>query len=109
MEPTVTVAIIAAFQAIGVAVIGGLFTHYTRKAEARAKALTNEEESRKESRQNMQACMYDLVFANTNALEVLLHQAHGDKINGNVDEALDSIKKAKTKCNSLLNETASKV
>lgn len=102
-------AIIAALQALGVAVIGGLFAYYTKRAETQAKRLSDEQRARDQMREDLQACMYDLVFANTDALEVLLHQAHGDHVNGNVDDALASIKNAKSECNRLVNRTVTKL
>lgn len=109
MDPTVIVAVITAVQAVGVAVIGGLFAVYTRRAEERADEVARKRDESDRMRQEIDSCMYDLVFATANAMEVLLHHAHGDHINGNVDEALESIKSAKAECNHLLNKNAARL
>lgn len=104
MDTAVIVALIAAVQAVGVAVIGGLFAYYNKRADTRASEAAEVERMREE----IDSCMYDLVFASANALEVLLHKAHGDHVNGNVDDALESIKSAKSECNHLLNKHAAR-
>ena len=116
MDVTVIVAIITAVQVVAVAVIGGLFSYFTKKSESKAEAYRqadlkyrDEREERERMREELNACMYDLTFAVSGGVEVLLHQAHGEKMNGNVDDALKSIKEAKGECNHLLNKNAAKI
>lgn len=84
----VVVAIIALIQGVSVAVI-----NRNQKAQA----------ERDELRQARDACLYELIFSVANACEVLLHSAHGDNVNGNVDKALASLVKAKSECNRVFN------
>ena len=91
MDSTVVVAIIGLIEAVGVALIGGM--------------LSRGEEARVER----DAALYDLVFASASGTEVLLHQAHGDGVNGSVDEALASIKAAKAECNRVFNHQVAKL
>lgn len=113
MPVEVAVALIGLIEAIGVAVIGAIVQRSKKNAEAyRAKREKEEAEMAAESREREEirteflACMYDLTFATATGCEVLLHQAHGDRINGNVDAALKSIGRAKSKCNHLQNRNA---
>jgi len=113
MPVEVAVALIGLIEAIGVAVIGAIVQRNKKNAEAYRDKREKEEAARAaearerdEARTELIACMYDLTFASATGTEVLLHQAHGDKINGNVDSALESIDRAKSKCNHLLNKNA---
>lgn len=98
MPVEVLIAIIGLIQAIGVTIIGGLITYSQKKRERRD-----------EAREKRDACNYDLLFAVADGTEVLLQQAHGDKMNGNVDDALSSIRKAKAECNHLYNSQIAKL
>lgn len=98
MTPEIMVALIGAVEAIGVAIIGGLI--------ARNQKRSDEQQTAREQRD---ACLYDLVFAVASGTEVLLHNAHGEKVNGNVDEALASIHDAKGECNRVFNRQVAKL
>jgi len=98
MPVEVLVAIIGAIQAIGVAIISGLITRNSKQRD-----------KRDEAREKRDACNYDLLFAVADGTEVLLQQAHGEQMNGNVDEALRSIRKAKSECNHLYNKQVAKL
>lgn len=98
MPVEVLVAIIGAIQAIGVAIIGALINRNSK-----------EREKREAAREQRDACNYDLLFAVADGTEVLLQQAHGEQMNGNVDEALRSIRKAKSECNHLYNKQVAKL
>lgn len=116
MDSAIVVAIIAAVEAIGVAVITGLVSRqkadaeaYRKKREAQeaeAKAAQAERERRREQRNT---AMLSLLFADAEGTEVLLHKAHGDDVNGNVDEALGSIRRAKADLNHIVNMEAMKL
>lgn len=98
MTPEIMVALIGAVEAIGVAIIGGLINRNHREAEEQQTA-----------REQRDACLYDLVFAVASGTEVLLHNAHGEKVNGNVDEALKSIHDAKGECNRVFNRQVARL
>lgn len=98
MPIEVLVAIIGAIQAIGVAIIGGLINRNQK-----------EREKRDEARERRDACNYDLLFSVADGLEVVLCQMHGDKVNGNVEQALTSIRNAKSECNHLYNSQLAKL
>lgn len=98
MPVEVVVAIIGAIEAIGVAIIGGIITSNRRKDEAD-----------REARERRDAANYDLLFAVADGVEVLLEQAHGDKMNGNVEKALQSVRAAKSNCNHVYNEQVAKI
>ena len=98
MPVEILIAIIGAIQAIGVAIIGGLISRTTKARD-----------NRDEARERRDACNYDLLFAVADGTEVLLQQAHGEQMNGNVDEALSSIRRAKSECNRLYNSQIAKL
>ena len=98
MPVEVLVAIIGVIQAIGVTIIGGIITRTTKARD-----------KRDEAREKRDACNYDLLFAVADGTEVLLQQAHGEQMNGNVDEALKSIRSAKAECNHLYNSQIAKL
>lgn len=105
MPVEVIVAIIGAIEAIGVAIIGGIITANRRKDEADQVARAEKEQAR----ERRDACNYNLLFSVADGVEVLLEQAHGDKMNGNVDAALASVRHAKSECNRLYNEQVAKL
>lgn len=116
MDTAIVVAIIGAIQAIGVAVIGALLSRSNKRtAEAEEERKKREQEQEKEriereqAREERDACMYDLVFATASGTEVILHQAQGEKLNGNVEEALGQIRRAKSECNHVFNRQAAKL
>lgn len=98
MSPDIVVSIIGAIEAIVVAVIGGLLQ----------RSLRRNEEYRKK-RELRDSALYSLVLANSAGTEVLLHQAHGDNLNGNVDAAIHSIQKAKNNFQTICIEQAAKI
>ena len=111
MEPAVIIAIIGAAQAITVAALGGIFAHLTKKAEMKAEAnreadlkYRKEREERDKLREERDEAIYNLVLAEASGTEVLLHKAHGDQTNGEVDDALSSIRSAKSAYNKLANK-----
>lgn len=105
MDSGIIIAIIGAIEAVGVAIIGALVARSNKRTEDAEKARGEREQAREER----DACLYDLVFASASGTEVLLHQAHGEQVNGNVDDALDQIKLAKAECNHVFNRQAAKI
>lgn len=105
MEPSIMVAIIGAIQGVGVAIIGSIAAK-TNKRNEEYRKRREETDRRREERD---AALYALVFADSTGTEVLLHQAHGDHLNGNVEDALNSIRKAKGKFNEICNQEVAKL
>ena len=105
MPPEVSVAIIAGVQAIAVAIIGGLIEKNARKTER----YREQKEEQYELRKKRDKALYELVFADSTGTEILLHQAHGDHINGNVESAINSISAAKQNLRSVCTETAAQI
>lgn len=105
VDPTIMVAIIGAIESIGVAIIGGIVTR-TNRANERYRKKREELDKRREERDE---ALYALLFADSTGTEVLLHQAHGDHLNGNVEDALKSISKAKGRLNNICNREIAKL
>lgn len=105
MPVEIVVAIIGAIEAIGVAIIGGIITSNRKKDEADRAERAEKDRAREER----DAANYDLLFSVADGVEVLLEQAHGDRMNGNVEKALESVRGAKSKCNHLYNREIAKL
>lgn len=101
----VVIAAIALIQAVSVALINSKMKEREEKREEREK----ERDERDKTRERRDTHIYDLMFATANGTEVLLQEAHGDKLNGNVEAALNSIQKAKSACNHTFNEHVAKL
>ena len=104
IEASVLVAVIGAIEAITVAIVGGLIARSNKKAEE----IESARAERDDLREKRDACLYDLIFATAVGTEVLLQQAHGEKMNGNVEDALTSIRSAKSECNHEFNKQVAK-
>lgn len=98
VDATVVVAIIGAAQAVSVAIIGGLISRSTKRRE-----------SRDVRREGLYSAMITLLFATATGTEVLLHKAHGDKLNGNVESAISGLHDAKGDMAKAVNEEAAKL
>lgn len=116
MDPTVTVALLALIEGVGVAIIGGLFARSKSETDAyRTKRETQEAEDRdalaerNKRREERDVAILALNFACAEGTEVLLEYAHGEKMNGNIDDALKSIAKARKQLNDVINKEAMKL
>ena len=116
MDPTVMVALLALIEGVGVAIIGGLFARSRSEADAyRAKREAQEAEDRETSderdrrREERDTAILALNFACAEGTEVLLEYAHGEQMNGNVEDALESISSARKRLNSIINKEAMKL
>lgn len=116
MPTEVLIAIIALIQGLGVAIISGLLQRNSKNAEAE-RAEENkrrEEEKRKQEekdkiREERDLALYDLVRADAMGTEVVCRQLHGEKLNGNLEEALDAIVDAREKFEHVCTRTAVKL
>lgn len=105
MDVAIIVAIIGAIETIGAAAIAAMISRFNKRNEDYREAR----EQRDKAREERDARLYDLVFASASGTEVLLHQAHGEQVNGNVDEALGQIRQAKAECNHVFNRQAARI
>ena len=115
MDATIVVAIIGAIEGIGIAIIGVIVSSINKKNEeyraARDKREKEENAKRAEEHELMEEyelAKLELLFATANATDVLLQAAHGDHLNGNVEDAIESIREAKSECNHVVNRKAAK-
>ena len=122
VDPSVLVAQIGVVEVVGSGIIAGVFgllmnrqskkrdaereadLEYRRQREDEEAAERAERQEKEKARKLFDAAKLDLMFATVNALDVALQAIHGDKMNGNVDEARESIKAAKAECNKLTNQ-----
>lgn len=84
LDATTAAAIISAIASVAVAVI--------TTSMVRRNKRTDEWRAARESRDK---ALYRSVFAMMDGMEVLLRQAHGDHLNGNVDAALKCLENAR--------------
>lgn len=105
MPTEVIVAFIVCAQAVAVAIISGLIQRNAKKSEE----YREKRDEQYELRKKRDKALYDLVFADSTGTEILLHHAHGDHLNGNVEAAIDSISAAKQKLKSVCTETVVKI
>jgi len=124
VDPSIILGQIAYVQSLSVAIIGGIFgvimkwqerrrererkddLEYREKREREEAEYKADRDAKEKARKEFDTAQLNLVFAVSNGLLVLLHAAHGDQVNGNVDAAIASIQKAKGECNMLTNENA---
>lgn len=116
LDSTIIVAIVSAVEGIGIAVIGLIVSSINRKNEEyRTKREQREERDREQRKRQAEllkeyeTAKLDLLFATANATDVLLQAAHGDHINGNVEKARESISKAKSECNHVVNRNSGEI
>ena len=112
---TIVVAIIGAIEGLGIAIIGAIVASINKKNEEYRNARDEREAAERakaaEERQLLEEyelAKLELLFATANGTDVLLKAAHGDHLNGNVQEAMDGIKEAKAECNHVVNIRASR-
>lgn len=109
MDTSVIIAFIAAAQAIGVAIIGGLFARSKAETDAYRSRRDREQAERDARREKRDVAILALNFACAEGTEVLLEYAHGEQMNGNVDKALEGIENARKNLNRIINEEAMKL
>ena len=98
MPTELLIAVITAAQAIGVAIIAGLFNYTTKKREKHDNA-----------KEELDKALYRLVLADSNGTELLLMNADGQHLNGNVKNAIANIDSARTNFENLCVAEAAKL
>ncbi len=109
MDVVVIVAIVGLIQAVSVAIINGIMNRNRKADEEREQAKKHEEQEREKVRFERDKTTYDLLFAMADAMEVLLKKAHGDKLNGDVEEAMTSVHSAKSRLTSICNAEMARI
>lgn len=104
IDATLAAAIIAAFASIVVAIITTRNNKRADERERRDEEYRKKQDQLEKERAERDLAVYNLLFADTNATDVLLRIALGEKVNGNVEEAIDRIKNAKDHFNDMANK-----
>lgn len=93
-DPTIIESIVTGIFGVAIAIIG-LFTYRERKsreAEAAERAKREEEQrEREEDRRKVDECIMGMTAANSDALIIVLKHLHGEKLNGDVEQAIKTI------------------
>ena len=55
-------------------------------------------------REKLDRAKWKVLTATMEGVSLLLHHAHGEKLNGNVDEALDKVKEAEAELDNVMND-----
>lgn len=104
--------VIAAINTVGIIVVAALQLAQNQSAKKDREDNEKYRKTREEAekvREKRDAALYALVFADSTGTEVLLHQAHGEKMNGNVDAALRDIHDAKANLNNICNTQMARI
>ena len=116
IDTNVLVAQLGFVEALGCALIAGVFGVVMKRQEKRRDDERDEDlkyrkkrEADEQARQERDAAVYGVVLSTARGTEVLLHKAHGDHLNGDVEHSLDSIEKSISEYNSLANKNMSKL
>ena len=79
-----------------IAAIGGILAaYYSSTAKARQEKADRDTKEYREHRERIDRAKWKVLLATMEGVTVLLHQAKGEKLNGNVESALNNIMKAK--------------
>lgn len=92
MDAGIIVAVIGAIEAIGVALIGAMVARSNKRNDS----YRQRREERERSALEATEASYNLLFALADGLDVLLRKAHGDNLNGEVEEAMKELNGAKS-------------
>ena len=127
VDSNVIIAQMTLVEGIGIAIISGVFgvvmkwqdsRHEKKRKEDNAKheedrkadlEYRKQREIREKARQERDAAVYGVVLSTARGTEVLLHKAHGDKLNGDVQHSLESIEKSISRYNNLANDEMAKL
>ena len=116
IDNSVVIAQLGLIEVIGCAVITGIFGVVMKWQEKRRNnereedlAYRKRREEREQTRQERDAALYSVVLSTARGTEVLLHQAHGDHLNGDVEHSLESIDHAISEFNKVSNEQMAKL
>lgn len=109
MTEAIAIELITTFGVVLVAVLQLIQNSATKKERKDNEEYRKTREEAEKMREERDAALYALVFANSTGTEVLLHAAHGDHMNGNVDSALLDIHEAKANLNNICNAQMARI
>ena len=116
IDTNVIIAQMTLVEGLGIAIIGGVFGVVMKWQEKRRNnereedlAYRKRREEREQTRQKRDAALYNVVLSTARGTEVLLHQAHGDHLNGDVEHSLASIDQSISEFNKVSNEQMAKL
>ncbi|MBQ9021728.1 MAG: hypothetical protein IJ113_06910 [Eggerthellaceae bacterium] len=92
-----------------IAAVGGIASAYiTSKAKAEQEKTAKDAKEYREQREKLDKAKNGVLIATMEGVTVLLQQAKGEKMNGNVEEALGNIHDAKHDLRDVRNELVAK-
>lgn len=111
VDPSIIVGQLALMEGIGVAVISGVVALILKRMDKKRETeresdmrYRRKREKQEEDRKKRDTKLYAVVLSTARGTQVLLHQAHGDHLNGDVEHSLKSIDKSISEFNELANE-----
>ena len=116
IDPSIIVQQIALMEGVGVAIISGvvalILKRMDKKREGEREAdmqYRQRREQQEADRQQRDVKLYGVVMSTARGTQVLLHQAHGDNLNGDVEHSIKSIEDSISEFNKLANEQMAKL
>lgn len=109
ISEAITIELITTFGVIVVAILQLVQNRNSKRDREDNERYRKKREEEEATRIERDAKLYALVFADSTGTEVLLHQAHGDHLNGNVEAALSDIRDAKAELNAVCNFQMAKI
>lgn len=103
VSEAIIVELITTAGVIAVAILQLVMNRNTKQDREENRKYRERREEEEAARIDRDAKLYALVFADCTGTEVLLHQAHGERLNGNVEAALSDIRNAKAELNAVCN------
>ena len=116
VDPSIIVGQLALMEGIGCAFIAGVFGLILKALDKKRERereedleYRNKREEQEKTRKERDATVYGVVLSSARGTQVLLRQAHGDHLNGEVEHSLQSIDDSISKYNKFSNENMAKL
>ena len=93
MPTELAIAIVTTTGTLIVSIVNGFMTRNNAKKQEKAAQEVKEYRTKRE---RLDKAKWKVLIATMGGVSLLLHQAHGDKLNGNVEAALEEINDAKS-------------